>query len=575
LGADFLTGGEAITHLGDGQPGGKAQGLVFFNDMLRAEYDPGRFPAIDVGVPRFTIITTEMFDRFVDDNDLHAIATSGRSDAEIARAFLERALPEPVEAYLRELVRDVTFPIAVRSSSILEDAIFCPFAGVYWTKMVPTNQPEPAERQRKLAEAIKLVWASTFCATAVRYRRAGGKSTADEKMGVILQEVVGTRFGERFYPHLSGVGRSHDFYPAPDSDPRDGVVNLALGLGKTIVDGGISWSYSPARPQAPPPYGSTAEQLRASQLRFWALNLAAHDDDPLAESEHLVHPDLPEAESDEALSLIASTYDAGRDRIVPGIGAPGPRVITFAPILSLGLLPVNEVVRELLAICERAAGSDVEIEFAMSLPGPGRDRARLGFLQVRPMSVSDEKVTIGDGEISGPDVLVAPGHVMGNGTVHGIRDVVYVEPESFHAKHTRAIASEIEKLNAELTREDRSYVLIGFGRWGSSDPWLGIPVDWSQISGARVIVEATLPEMNVDPSQGSHFFHNLSSFRISYLSVRHDANPPGINWDGLKAFPVVRRTGFLRHVRSESPLLVKVDGRTGRGVVRAPVGGAA
>ncbi len=564
----FLDTGDGFTRIGNGDLGGKANGLVFFQDMLVAEYDPGQFPQIEVGVPTFAVICTDFFDAFMQANDLYELAMSDSSDEEMARAFQRASLPRELVRNLEGLIEQADFPLAVRSSSLLEDTIFRPFAGVYETKMIPNNQQDPGQRLRKLVESIQLVYASTYFTAAKRYLRAAGKARQSEKMAVIVQEVIGTPQGDnRFYPCLSGVGRSYNCYPIQGARREDGVVNLALGLGKTIVDGGICWPYSPARPKAPPPYGSVGELLKNSQLDFWCLSLGTPaEDNPIAETEHLVRADLAAAEADGTLAHVASTYDPRRDRLVPGIGVKGPRVVNFVPLLVLQTFPLNDVVRCLLSICERAAGAEVEIEFALSIPHATSDRARLGFLQVRPMVVCHERVEISDEELSQSDLLLASKHVMGNGNVDGIRDVVFVKPESFEARFTPAIAAELERMNSPLLAQERPYLLVGFGRWGSADPWLGIPVDWGQICGSKVIVETTLPEMNVEASQGSHFFHNISSFQVSYMCVHHD-RPPGIDWDWLNSRRAVAETRFLRHVRLDDPLRIKVDGRSGRGAI--------
>jgi len=460
----------------------------------------------------------------------------------------------------------------VRSSSLLEDALLRPFAGVYETKMVPNNQSDVDTRFRKLIEAIKFVYASTFFHAAKNYVRATDHSSADEKMAVIIQEVVGQRFGDRFYPHVAGVGRSYNFFPAKGTDPRDGVVNLALGLGKTIVDGGTSWIYSPVRPNAPPPFGSIREMLRLTQLDFWAVNMGLPPTyDPTAEAEYLVKSDLASADYDDTLFRIASTYDARRDRLVPGTGDKGPRVVNFAPLLSDHDLRLNEAIRELLSLGEGILDDPVEVEFAITLFGDDRAKARLGFLQLRPMLVSEEEVEVSDEELQRPELLLASESVMGNGSVDGIHDVVYVKPELFESRFTQKIATELESLNRPLLEASRPYLLLGFGRWGSSDPWLGIPVNWGQIAGARVIVESTLPGMDKEPSQGAHFFHNLISFQVSYLCVRHDATSAtgarNIDWDWLGRQPCAAETEYVRHVRLDEPLCIKVDGRSGRGAV--------
>ena len=568
----FFRSHESITRIGEGELGGKAAGLVSIRDLLASQYDATRFPDIDVVVPKMAVLATGIFDAFLDRNGLRQVALSDLPDERMAEAFLGADFPTEFLGDLRALIEEAHTPLAIRSSSLLEDALLRPFAGVYETKMVPNNQPDADTRFRKLIEAVKFVYASTFFRAAKSYVRATDHSSADEKMAVIIQEVVGERFGDRFYPHAAGVGRSYNFFPAKGTDPRDGVVNLALGLGKTIVDGGTSWIYSPARPKAPPPFGSVREMLRLTQLDFWAVNMGPPPAyDPTAEAEYLVKSDLAAADYDDTLSRIASTYDVKRDRLVPGTGTEGPRAINFAPLLSDSRLPLNETIRELLSLGEGVLDDPVEIEFAITLPRDDREKARFGFLQLRPMLVSEEQVEVSDEELSSPDLLLASESVMGNGAVDLVRDIVYVRPERFESRLTPKIATQLEAMNRRLLEESRPYLLLGFGRWGSSDPWLGIPVKWGQIAGARMIVESTLPGMDKEPSQGAHFFHNLISFQVSYLCVRHDetsaAGARKIDWDWLDRQPCVAETEHVRHIRLEQPLRIKVDGRSGRGAV--------
>ena len=549
--------------LGNGEIGGKAQGLVFFSTMLEAEYDPARLPEIEVTVPPFAVLTTSVFDEFVAQAALRDLNFDKLTDHEIALAFQDAPLPARAVTFLTSLVEEVGAPLAVRSSSLLEDAIFHPLAGVYETKMVPNNQPGAELRLRKLVEAVRFVYASTHFKQARDYLRAVGKELADERMAVVIQEIVGSARGSRFYPHVSGVARSHNFYPSAGTRSEEGVVSLALGLGKTIVDGGVCWTYSPARPQAPPPFGSVWDLMKNSQLEYWAVNLSPSTvEDVFSETEHMGRLNLAEAEQDGVLDLVASTYVPSSDRVVPGIGRAGPRVLNFAPLLQMKLLPLNDVIRELLAICERAAGADVEIEFAMAMPAGG-ERARLGFLQVRPMFVSHEKVDLQDHEFGRPDLLLAASHTMGNGSFEGIRDIVHVRRAEFEAKNTRRIGAEVEDLDRRLQERGRPYLLIGFGRWGTSDPWLGVPVRWSSISGAKVIVESSLPELVLDPSQGSHFFHNVMSTGVGYLAIQHHETP-GINWDWLERQPAEKETALIRHVTLADPLTIKLDGQSGR-----------
>jgi hypothetical protein len=564
----FFRSGRSFSRIGGGEIGGKARGLVFIRDILEEEFGPEKVEEIAIDIPTFVVIATNAFDAFIERNGLRDVALSDLPDDRIAHAFQQGELPAEILGDLRAITEEVRSPLAVRSSSLLEDALSHPFAGIYETKMTPNNQPDPQERFRKLAEAVKFVYASTYFRGPKNYVRATRKSIEEEKMAVILQEVVGQKYHERFYPTLSGVCRSYNFYPMGGAKPEEGVVNLALGLGKTIVDGGLSYSYSPARPKAPPPFGSVNDMMKLTQRNFWAVNVGKPPPyNPIAETEYLVRAELANADYDGTLPFVASTYLPGSDRMCPGTGPDGPRVITFAPLLQLQEFPLNAVLRRLMSTCERAVGRAVEIELAMTLPKSREaHEARLRFLQVRPMMVSEEEVVLTPEELDRPDLLLASNRALGNGVVDTIRDVVYVKPEPFHQRHSRAIADQLEHLNAPLLTAGRPYLLIGFGRWGSTDPWLGIPVNWGQISGARVIVEATLPDLAVEPSQGTHFFHNLTSFQVSYLHVSH-LQQPGIDWKWLEAQTVVSETEFVRHVQLEDQLLARIDGRSSRGAV--------
>ncbi len=562
----FFESDDVISRIGKGSMGGKASGLAFAHTILKENFPEGKFEGLEVSIPRFVVVGTSVYDAFMEHNDL-ADATSGDlCDDRIANAFLSAEFPAMFAGDLRGLISSVRVPLAVRSSSMLEDAMYEPFAGVYGTKMIPNNQGDTETRYRKLVEAIKFVFASVFFKSARGYFGLTRKTAADEKMAVIIQEIVGLRHQDRFYPNFAGVARSFNFYPVGRAKPENGVVDLALGLGKTIVDGGRVWNYSPAFPNVAPPF-TTSDLLRNTQVNFWAVNMGKPPAyDPVKESEYLVEAGIQDAEQDNTLGLAASTFQPQNDRFVMGIGTPGPRILNFAPLLQLGDLPVNKLIRQLLHICHEAADAAVEIEFAVTADSRGQVEPRFGFLQVRPMVVSTEPVDIEDSELDGENSLVVSERTLGNGVVKDITDIMYVKPEAFGKEHTPKIAAEIETLNRSASGNGRGYVLMGFGRWGSSDPWLGIPVDWGGISGARVIVEATRPDMDVEMSQGSHFFHNITSLQIPHFSVPHTA-PRQIDWSWLDNQHILEETTFVRLVRLKAPVTVKVDGRCGRGVI--------
>jgi len=569
----FFEGDLSFSRIGTGEAGGKAGGLLSVATRLRADPVVSASTDLEVDLPRSVVIMTGVFDAFLRENDLEPAVLAGLDDDRIRHAFRAASIPATVIGDLRALVEGVDRPLAVRSSSRLEDQLGHPLAGVYSTKMTPNNQHDAGSRFQRLIEAIKTVYASTFFADARAYHAKIGVAPGEERMGVLIQEVVGDRHGSRFYPECSGVGRSHDFYPFSDARPEDGVVELALGLGKTIVDGDVVWRYSPAQPQAPPPFGSVEERVSGTQLSFWAVNMAPPPESlPLSEDEYLVRCSLDVAEADRTLGEVASTLVADSGRLVAGTGRDGARVVDFAPLLTTRGSGFNLAISRLLEIGRDAVGRDVEIEFAYTR-GRAPDRPpRLVLLQVRPTLVRSESVRLTETDLHDPEALVATDRALGNGRTPGIRDVVYVRPDRFDALRAREIASELDRVNQCLVAEGRGYLLIAFGRWGSSDPSLGIPVTWGQISGAGCIVEATRPEMDVTFSQGSHFFHNITSFGVGYLMVRHRGDHL-IDWPWLEARPAQHEGPYVRHVRLGDPLRIEIDGSTGRGLVsRVPDG---
>jgi hypothetical protein len=561
----FFAGTARISRLGEGSLGGKASSLVRVDQAILPGLGDQAFPGWEVCVPTMVVLGTDLFDQFLDHNGLRELALSDLPDDRIAHAFVQAVLPTLQLGDLRALANEVRTPLAIRSSSLLEDALEHPFAGVYATKMIPNNAVSADARFRALTEAIKLVWASAFFRAPKAYARSIGQDIEQEKMAVLVQEVAGSRRGDRFYPTVSGVARSWNYYPTGPAEPEQGLLSLALGLGRTIVDGGVAWTISPAFPARPMPFGSTNELLKGTQTRFWAVNMGRSERDPLRETEFMVQPDLGAAEYDDVLRWTASTVDPRSGRLCPGVGRDGPRALNFAPILDMPGLPLVDLVKRLLALSEEELGGPVEIEFAVDLDQRKGVPATFSFLQVRPMAVNDASVDLDEAEMTGDDVLLASRQVLGNGVIEDIRDVVFVDPETFDPAQTPTMADEVEA--ADLRLQGKPYLLIGFGRWGSSDNWLGIPVDWSRIAGARVIVEASLPGMSPDPSQGSHFFQNLIAFGTVYLTVRYAST--AIDWAQLRSAEAVEFGRFVHHVRLERPLRIVADGRQSRAVVRS------
>lgn len=564
----FLNAEQKLTYIGTGEIGGKAHGLAGINHLITHQLNGNKFDGIEVGIPAMTILRTGVFDAFMKRNNLYEIALSDASDDRIAHAFQKAALPFDVLGDLRTLISQVKTPLAIRSSSMLEDAMHEPFAGIYGTKMTPNNQLDTTARFNKLVEAVKFVYATTFFKSAKDYIKATPHKTEDEKMAVIIQEVIGKRFNDRFYPELSGVARSHNYYAFGNADPQDGIINLALGLGKTIVDGGFTWSYCPRYPKADPPFNSVSEMLKNTQTEFWSVNMGkAPTYDPVKETEYMVNNTIVEAEADKSLRYVASTLDSQSGRIVMGVGRPGPRLLNFSPILRLSEIPFNDLMIKLMAVCEENEGAPVEIEFAMTFSETGPHK--FGFLQVRPMAVSTDIVNVSEDDLYGDDIFASSEMVLGNGTNEAIQDIVYVRRDNFDVFKTYEICTDLEKINENLIEENIPYLLIGFGRWGTSDPTAGIPVNWGQISGAKAILEAALANVNFEQSQGSHFFHNVTGFGVQYFSVPFNKTDL-IDWEWLDSLPAIRETERVRHVRLTNSLKIKVDGRSGRGVISKP-----
>ncbi|NBF41710.1 MAG: phosphoenolpyruvate synthase [Spirochaetes bacterium] len=566
----------AFIRIGSGSLGGKARGIAFVNALLSRSGIPERYEGISIRTPMTFVVCTDAYEEFLTLNELQRFAIESQEDAEIGSAFAAAALPEDIELHLRKIVERVDMPLAVRSSSVLEDSQNLPFAGLYATYMLPNNHPDTEVRLRQLADAVKLVYASVFYQAPKEYVRNTYYRIEEEKMAVIVQELAGEQHGDIFYPVVSGVGQSHNFYPTEPIKPSDGLAHVALGLGKTIVDGENIYRFSPRFPKRPPPYSSTGEFLKMSQSHFYALDLS--DSEVAVEPDEgfsLRRLDLQQAEEDGTLFYVASTFSRHDGRIRNTLAVDGPRVVTFANILKNRIVPLPEILGDIMELGKASFGTDVEIEFALNVRGTREDStAQFYFLQIRPMVVGRETVEVSTAGVDADHILVASNQAMGNGLFEGIYDLVYVDPDRFDVGRSVEVAREVGQINRKLAAEGRRCILIGFGRWGTSDRWLGIPVDWGQISAAQVIVESDLGDFRVDPSQGSHFFHNLISLRLGYFHIRGGRSEEYIFWDWIRQLPVEEETHFVRHVRLDKPLSAKIDGRSSRGVVLKPDGEA-
>lgn len=552
-----------FARIGNGSLGGKGRGLAFMGTMVK------RYPKLErenftVDIPRTVVICTDMFDEFMEKNNLYPIALSEATDEEILQAFEAAALPERLLDDLMTLFEVVHNPIAVRSSSLLEDSHYQPFAGIYKTYMIPRVEEKEC-MLRLLRSAIKAVYASVFYRDSKAYLTATQNLIDQEKMAIVLQEVVGSAYDNYFYPTLSGVARSLNFYPIGDEQAEDGIANVALGLGKYIVDGGQTLRFSPRHPHHILQLSTTDFALRETQRKFYALDLEnmAHTfetDDAF----NLKSLTIKDAEAHGSIRLISSTYDPYDQVIHEGFYPGGRKIISYANILQHDCFPLADTIDRLLNIGKSEMGRPVEIEFAMNIEG---DMAHFYLLQIRPIVDNKETVDEDLTVIPQGDTVLTAESALGNGIVTDVTDIVYVKTENFNAANNRLIAEEIERLNRQLTGEERSYILIGPGRWGSSDEWLGIPVKWPHISGARVIVECGLENYRIDPSQGTHFFQNLTSFGVGYFTINPFRQDGWLDKEWLDAQPAEHETQFIRHIRRDAPFVIKMDGRHSRGVV--------
>ena len=560
-----------FARIGEGSIGGKARGLAFLDSLIKRNRLAMKYPDVLIAIPRTVVIGTDIFDEFMEDNNLYEIALSDRSDEEILARFVKARLPYRIHDDLYAFVSCINTPIAVRSSSLLEDSHYQPFAGIYSTYMIPNIKFNDRLMIEKLSEAIKSVFASTFFRDSKAYMAATLNMIDEEKMAIVLQGVTGSRYGERFYPAISGVARSINFYPIAPERPEEGIANIGFGLGKYIVDGGMGIRFSPRYPKKVLQLSTPELALSETQRTIFALNLRPDSFLPdIDDTMNLLKLTIRDVESDPALKLVASTFYYDSHALLDGTMHKGKRIITFSQILNHNTFPLAEILQEVLEIGQREMNKPVEIEFAVDLDVPKEQPKLFSLLQIRPITGRRETIHLNPDTIRQEETILISKSALGNGIIKDIRDVIYIKPSSFNAAKTQEIARCLEKLNEKFLLEKRYYVLIGPGRWGSFDPWLGIPVRWPQISAARVIVESGLEHYRIDPSQGTHFFQNLTAFRVGYFTVNPYLNDGFYDVAFLDAQPALYEDEYIRHVRFEKNIRIEIDGKKTFGVVYKP-----
>jgi len=561
---EYLT----FTRIGEGSIGGKARGLAFLDMLIKRNRILEKWQGVYITIPRTVVLCTDVFDEFMEDNNLYEIALSERSDEEILKEFVQARLPFRIHEDLYTLIAYVRNPIAVRSSSLLEDSHYQPFAGIYSTYMVPYVMDNERLMMEMLSNAIKSVYASTYYKTSKAYMAATSNVIDEEKMGIVMQTVAGTKYGNRFYPSISGVARSINFYPLEPEKPEDGVANVALGLGKYIVDGGLSLHFSPKYPKRILQTYSPEAALRETQKYFYALDMHPEVFRPnIDDGFNILKLPIKEAEADGSLKWVGSTYDMQNGVLRDGVNYEGKKLVTFSNILKHELFPLAEILKTILEIGQKEMGKPIEIEFAVDLNRPANDPKVFYCLQIRPIVDNKETISTDLAKVKPEDTIIFSRSALGNGVISDLHDLVYIKPESFNPAKNQEVAERIGKINEQFRQEQKNYILIGPGRWGSQDPWLGIPVKWPQISAARLIVESGLENYRIDPSQGTHFFQNLTSFRVGYFTINPYLNDGHYDLEYLRNLPAVYEDEQIRHIRFEQPLTVEIDGKKNLGVI--------
>jgi len=561
-----------FARIGGGSLGGKARGLGFVNTLINDYNLHHQFDGVFIHVPTAVVLATDVFDQFLDDNNLRKYAIDCDDDDEITKRFLEASkFPEDTLGELAAFLDIIKAPLAVRSSSLLEDSQYHPFAGVYETYMLPNNHANPLVRLDNLLTTIKRVYASTFYKRAKEYIKVTSYRLEEEKMAVIIQKMVGTKHENRFYPDFSGVAKSYNFYPTPPQKSADGVVDVALGLGKTVVDGGNTVRFCPKYPTDLIQFHNVEESLDNNQLEFYSLQLDGMVGYSNTSEDLLLQKnDIETAEQDGSLTFVGSTYVPENDAIYDGLGRIGPRVVTFGPILRQRMFPLPQILDLLLDMGTWGMGTPVEIEFAVNMSVPRGKNKEFGLLQMRPLVISHELEELSIEDDQEDSILCYSEQVLGHGRIEDIYDMVVVDYNKFDRSKTQTISEEVSYFNSMLINQEKPYLLIGLGRWGTLDPWLGIPVNWEQIAGAKAIIEANFKEISVTPSQGSHFFQNITSFMIGYFTVNQHKGHGKVDWDWIEKQKRFEEKEYTYHIKFEKPLKIRMNGHEHKGIIHKP-----
>ncbi len=568
LDAEYFDPDTDFLKIGKGSLGGKGRGLAFVSTLLHRNSEiHQKFHQVDIFVPKTLVLTTEVFDAFIEANDLKAIFKSDIPDQEIADLFQRAHFPEDISEDLRAYLSQVHYPLAIRSSGLLEDAQFRAYAGLYRTYMVSNDHPEFEARLEHLIAAIKGVYASTFFQGPRAFARRVGHRTEDEKMAVIIQQLVGKAYGDYFYPAISGVAQSYNYYPFSHMKPEEGIATIALGLGKMVMEGEKTLRFCPKYQQLLPQRSTVDDILKNAQRFFYAIKMGGSSTQlEFNEETALEKREVTDAVEETPVKLLASTYVPEEHRIRDTTQIPGHRILTFAQVLKYKLFPLAKILADALKTVHEGMGCPVELEFSVNLCQEKGCKSEFAFLQARPMTARTELMEV---NISREEIARAfcfSNHALGNAEKDDIADILYVKPDVFDPGRTPQIAREIGKMNSQLVAKGRKYLLIGPGRWGSADRWLGIPVSWAEISGVGAMVETASTKLTAEPSQGSHFFHNITTLGINYITVT-EGGEDFLNWDWLTSIPSAKETFYVSHLKLDKPFTLKVDGRKSRCVM--------